>query len=249
MHESAPLLATLRLIKPGLSPALTQLADFIEDHLSSISRMTVTELAEEAAVSVSSVSRLSRELGYRSYVDFKMAAHSSISVPTASKGANHCVLDEAEKFFGLTKELLNELNLDELGAYLRRSECLFVAGDDAFLVQSFVDACLQQGKRAIPLTQAAYFQTMLSKLSHKDIFVYIGSETPSGVWLEILEALAEKDCVTLAISPILSEPARNTHLDFWVPIICEGSVIFNKINILLTIEILSKQFSHGSIVS
>ena len=97
MHESTPLLATLRLIKPGLSPALTQLAEFIEDNLSSVSRMTVTELAEVADVSVSSVSRLSRELGYRNYGDFKMAAHSSISfVPNVNSGAEVDVLDEAE---------------------------------------------------------------------------------------------------------------------------------------------------------
>ena len=50
MEPTTELLASLRLLKPNLSPALTLLADFIEDNLSSVSRMTVTELADFAPV-------------------------------------------------------------------------------------------------------------------------------------------------------------------------------------------------------
>ncbi|EGR0750529.1 MurR/RpiR family transcriptional regulator [Vibrio vulnificus] len=244
MHESTPLLATLRLIKPGLSPALTQLAEFIEDNLSSVSRMTVTELAEVADVSVSSVSRLSRELGYRNYGDFKMAAHSSISfVPNVNSGAEVDVLDEAEQLFSLTKDLLRDFNFDEFGAYLRRSKGVFVAGENTSLTQLFTDACLNHGKRVVPLTSTAHCEAIKPEVTYKDIFMFISDCPPSAEWLSVLQGLSQSDCVTIAVSPIVPEALGQTYLDYWVPIIGEGSSTFSRINTLLTLEVLTQQLN------
>lgn len=242
MHDSAPLLATLQLIKPGLSPALTQLADFIEDNLSSVSSMTVTELAEVADVSVSSVSRLSRELGYRNYGDFKMAAHSSITLsPRISSSTELDVLDEAEKLFALTKDLLRDINFDEVGAYMRRSKSLFVVSEDTALTQPFVDVCLEQGKRIVSLTNTKQCRAIQPELSYKDIFVFISDTPPSDKWRTVLLGLSESDCVTIAVCPMLPEVLNHVCLDYWLPIIGEGNPTLTKINMLLTLEVLHQQ--------
>lgn len=242
MHDSAPLLATLRLIKPGLSPALTQLAEFIEDNLSSVSRMTVTKLAEVADVSVSSVSRLSRELGYRNYGDFKMAAYSSISVTSSSTNVkNTDVLDQAEKLFSITKDVLRDFSFDDVGAYLRRSKGIFVVAEDTSLTTFFNDVCLHSGKRVVPLLNIMHCQSMQPKLTYKDIFIFVSDKVPNEEWLAILQGLSQSDCVTVAVSPIAPEALTQTYLDYWIPVINEGNPTFARINTLLTLEVFLQQ--------
>ena len=56
-----------------LPSAERKVADFILDNPDRAMRMVINEIAEAAGVSVPSVTRLARRLGYKGFLDFRVA--------------------------------------------------------------------------------------------------------------------------------------------------------------------------------
>ena len=244
MEPTTELLASLRLLKPNLSPALTMLADFIEENLSSVSRMTVTELADVAQVSVSSVSRLSRELGYRSYGDFKMAAHmSSQSVESSEEDLTFDTLNKAEELIAFIRELLKGVNVEELITCLSRCNTLFVVTPNGDNAQYFVNGCLKQSKRAIQLSTLSECKAMLPTLSHKDGVLFVSSVEMTAEWQKYLQDLLQHDCVTVSICPPVAGTDQAVVADYWIPTIKSDSELFDGLNIKLILDVILRKIA------
>ena len=77
-----------------LPSAERKVADFILDNPDRAMRMVINEIAEAAGVSVPSVTRLARRLGYKGFLDFRVAL--------AGEGYNRIVLCEAGAVYAHT---------------------------------------------------------------------------------------------------------------------------------------------------
>jgi len=63
--------ARIRALYDGFSPAQRKVADFVIAHAGELPFLSVHELAEEAGVSIASISRFARHLGFEGFKDFK----------------------------------------------------------------------------------------------------------------------------------------------------------------------------------
>jgi DNA-binding MurR/RpiR family transcriptional regulator len=70
---------------PQLPPAQRRLAGYLLENMATASDLSITDLAEEAAVSVGTVSQLCRRLGLRGYQDLRLGwARAAVSATSAS---------------------------------------------------------------------------------------------------------------------------------------------------------------------
>ncbi len=77
---SQNVLARLRSAVPSFTPALSRIADYILSEPDQLLAQTITELAEQAGSSESSVIRLCRELGFDGFQEFKLALATEMAV-------------------------------------------------------------------------------------------------------------------------------------------------------------------------
>ncbi len=106
-----PVKAKLNSIHATLPPAERKVADFILSDPDRAMHMTISELASSASVSLPSVTRLARKLGYSGFSDFKVALASG-SANVAKGGAQLLRNDDSDEVF-IHKLMLGQLRAIE----------------------------------------------------------------------------------------------------------------------------------------
>jgi len=76
-------LSRLRGYYPSLSPSEKKTADFILENFESVIRMTLAEVAQQSGVSDATAVRFCRSLGYRGFLDFKIAL--TLAIPSSPR--------------------------------------------------------------------------------------------------------------------------------------------------------------------
>jgi len=76
-------LSHLRGYYPSLSPAEKKVADFTLENFESVIRMTLAEVAQQSGVSDATAVRFCRSLGYRGFLDFKIAL--TLAIPSSPR--------------------------------------------------------------------------------------------------------------------------------------------------------------------
>lgn len=121
----------------ALAPAQQRLASYLLEHFASVSDLNITDLADEAAVSVGTISLLCRRLGLRGYQDLRLGiAREAVSIPPAGamggspgSGAAADPLEAAtSRVFGAGTEALTQTARQLDRASLRAASARIAAG-------------------------------------------------------------------------------------------------------------------------
>lgn len=94
------ILKTLAEKKRELSPMFVRIVDYVIQHPEKVMSETITNTAEKAGVSVGTISRFCKEIGFGSFTDFKVAIARSHQHPNPSETA-------AEGSYSGLKELMS----------------------------------------------------------------------------------------------------------------------------------------------
>ena len=205
-----PLFANIQQLMPTLSPTLTQLAGYIRENPQQVVRLTVTDLALQAQVSVSSVSRLCRELGYRSYAEFKLALTLECGQQEApDQGPEpYPVFNEVDQALRLTKQLIDEPSMERFVSHIHHARQITVLGVGASsIVADYLSyRLLRLGKRVTCYQDMHLAAISASQFDHQDTLVVVSSSGSTKDVLHAVKVAHQTDCAILALSNVKSSP-------------------------------------------
>jgi DNA-binding MurR/RpiR family transcriptional regulator len=214
-----------------MAPAQRRLACYLIEHLSTAPDLTITDLAEEAGVSVGTVSQLCRRLGLRGYQDLRLGiAREAVSVPVSGRvGPAGTETDSpgpfasaVDRVFGAGVEALTMTarQLDpghvssavDLIARARRVE--WVGVGSAGLVAA--EGALKLRKLGIDsVSHIDGHQQVMSAalLGDQDVLVVVSHSGRTTDVLESVQVARERGAIVLAITGVAASPlARQAHV-------------------------------------
>ena len=169
-----------------LPSAERKVADFILENSERATRMVINEIAEAAGVSVPSVTRLARKLGYSGFLDFRVALASGTSCMELRK--NTTILpedsDEAviEKTYSATVnaledtyKALNKQAMISLARMVENADRIFLCGGTSseFLAQDTMSQFHALGLEAIAVTDPTALGVFQRRFKPGDVFIGI----------------------------------------------------------------------------
>ncbi|NNG34141.1 MurR/RpiR family transcriptional regulator [Nakamurella aerolata] len=86
-EQGRPLLVHLRGLRPTLTPAEERVAALVLDNPAAVSALTISELADRAATSETTVLRFAKRLGLSGYPQLRLALAAASAAATAAAGA------------------------------------------------------------------------------------------------------------------------------------------------------------------
>ena len=188
-----------------LPAAERKVADFILQNPDRAALMVINEIAESAGVSVPSVTRLAKKLGYDGFMDFRVSlAAGSASLPSLKSDPVQPDDPDGvviEKMFlscmRSMEDTLKALDRDSLSALAdkivqARRIFLFGASSSAMVAQDFVLQLNLLGYDAVAVSDPVVMEVYSNRFTDKDVFLGISR---SGRTRNILDALkAAKRC-------------------------------------------------------
>lgn len=182
-----------------LPTAERKVADFILENPERASLMVINEIAAAAGVSVPSVTRLAKKLGYNGFMDFRVSlasGNSSLeslkSEPVHPEDTDSVVI---EKMFLAhmraledTLKALDREKLSILADKVVKARRIFICGaaSSAILAQDFALQMNLLGFDALALSDPVVMERYCSRFTEQDVFIGISR---SGRTKNILEAL------------------------------------------------------------
>jgi len=210
----------IRSAYSNLPTAERKVADFILENPSRASLMVINEIADAAGVSVPSVTRLAKKLGYNGFLDFRVALASGSSSLESLKSEPIRMddTDEAaiEKMFlssmRALEDTLKAMNRQKLAQVA--DECvaasrIFVVGVDgsAVLTQELAMQLVSMGCDAMAVSNPMTMDALASRYSDKDVFIGISRSGRSKMVIDALKAAKARGCYTAFISNYINSPA------------------------------------------
>ncbi len=203
-----------------LPTAERKVADFILENPDRASLMVINEIAAAAGVSVPSVTRLAKKLGYNGFMDFRVALAAGKSSITSLKSGPVQAEDPdsmvVEKIFlshmrsiedtlkAIDKEALSALASRIIDA---RRIFIFGAGSSAMLAADFALQLNMLGYDATAVSDPVVMEMYAARFGQEDVFIGISR---SGRTKNILDSLrAAKKCGSFCafISNYITSPA------------------------------------------
>lgn len=213
-----------------MAPAQRRLAHYLIEHSSTAPDLTITDLAEEAGVSVGTISGLCRRLGLRGYQDLRLGiAREAVSVPAgglgsgeAETGAPGPLASAADRVFGAGVEALTmtarQLDPGHVAeavdriARARRVE--WVGAGSAGLVAA--EGALKLRKLGIDsVAHIDGHQQVMSAalLGDQDVLIVVSHSGRTMDVLESVQVARERGAAVIAITGVAASPlARRAHV-------------------------------------
>ena len=195
-----------------LPTAERKVADFILENPARASLMVINEIAEAAGVSVPSVTRLARKLGYNGFLDFRVALASGSSSIESLKSdpIRPTDNDEAviEKMFLAsmramedTLKALPKNKLSTLAEKAVRAKRIFVFGtaSSEFLARDIAYQFNYMGYDATAVSDSMVMDVLSARFTVDDVFIGISRSGRTKLLLDALKAA--KGCGTYTDSP------------------------------------------------
>lgn len=214
-------LVRLRALRPGLSPAETRVGDLVLQDPRGVAEMTITQLADAAATSETSVLRFARRLGFKGYPGLRLAlaqAGADTARPVLPSGditPDDTVDEIIGKVSGTAANAVEE-TADQLDrAALARAASAIAASRRTALFgvtsSALVTEDLQQKLRCTGLwaTASADIHQALSdaaQLGRDDVAVAVSHTGTTSEAVEFLEAAARRGATTVAITNFPQSP-------------------------------------------
>jgi len=214
-----------------MAPAQRRLAHYLIEHSSTAPDLTITDLAEEAGVSVGTISQLCRRLGLRGYQDLRLGiAREAVSVPPGSlagrtdadRGASGPFASVADRVFGAGVEALTmtarQLDPRHLGSAVdligRAERVEWVGVGSAGLVAA--EGALKLRKLGIDsVAHIDGHQQVMSAalLGDRDVLIVVSHSGRTMDVLESVQVARERGASVIAITGVAASPlARQAHV-------------------------------------
>ena len=202
-----------------LPSAERKVADFILENPDRATRMVINEIAEAAGVSVPSVTRLARKLGYNGFLDFRVALASGTANMDAQRDTTILPEDSEEtvidKIYSAsvnaledTYKALDKQSLISLAHKLEVSERIFLcgAGGTSLLVGDIMSQMLSIGLQAgavlTPEAISAYGKTF----REGDIVIVVSRTGRNKMLNEALKMAKKKGATTALLCNYVNAP-------------------------------------------
>jgi len=205
-----------------LPTAERKVADFILANPSKASLMVINEIAEAAGVSVPSVTRLAKKLGYEGFLDFRVALASGSSSIESIKSEpirpDDSDPEVVKKLFlsymRALEDTLKALNREKLAVLAEkctRAKRIFVVGTaSSYLLAN--DLALQLNYLdydAVAVSDAVVMDVLTTRFSADDVFIGISRSGRTRLVLDALKAAKNRGTYTAFISNYINSPAAN----------------------------------------
>ncbi len=168
-----------------LPSAERKVADFILENPDRAMRMVINEIADAAGVSVPSVTRLARKLGYKGFLEFRVALASGAATngeahkltPVSPEDCDELVI---EKIYGAsiraledTYRALDKEKLSELAKRVSTAERVLIAGGggSSLLAKDMAFQLDVLGIEAVAVTDGAVMDMYKSRFRPSDILI------------------------------------------------------------------------------
>ena len=203
-----------------LPSAERKVADYILENSERATRMVINEIAEAAGVSVPSVTRLARKLGYSGFLDFRVALASGTANIETRK--NTAILPEddeetvIEKTYSATinaledtYKALDKKALIALAKAVEKADRIFLCGNasSALLAQDVATELHMLGLEAIVITDPIAMNVYKKRFEHGDVFIGISRTGHNKMLNEALKAAKQGGATCGFLCNYINAPA------------------------------------------
>ena len=215
-----PVKAKLNSLYSTLPPAERRVADFVLKNDDKAMYMTITELASAAAVSLPSVTRLAKKLGYQGFSDFKIALASGSA--NLVKGAAKELLDDDSDEDFVEKLMLGQLraiesttltldkeqlcSLSERIVHARRV-VFFAVDNSSSVCTNICSDFIRIGLDSVIMSDPSCMLRYAARLGPEDVFFGVSRTGLTQCTLECLGIAKRKGAVTAFMSNLINSPA------------------------------------------
>lgn len=203
-----------------LPTAERKVADYILENPEKASLMVINEIAAAAGVSVPSVTRLAKKLGYAGFMDFRVSLASGSSSITSDEGGPVQESDSdavvVEKVFlsymRSIEDTLKAIDRDALVDLAKRMSgarriFLFGAGSSAMLADDFALHLTMLGYDATAVSDPVIMEFYSTHFSKDDVFVGFSRSGRTKNVLDGLRAAKKRGCFASFVSNYVTSPA------------------------------------------
>ena len=210
----------IRSAYSNLPTAERKVADFILENPSRASLMVINEIADAAGVSVPSVTRLAKKLGYSGFLDFRVALASGSSSLESLKSdpiryedsdetAVEKVFLSSMRALEDTLKAMNRQKLAEVADRCIGSSRIFVLGieNSEVLADELAMQLVCLGYDAVAVSDPKVMDVLATRFSANDVFLGISRSGRSKQVIDSLKAAKARGCYTAFISNYINSPA------------------------------------------
>jgi len=216
-------LINIRQHKSSLSPKLQEVADYILENPHEIMHSSITELAEVAGCSETSIFRLCKELGYKGFQEFKIAIaqgvlkspvhniHEEINSEDDGKTLLKKVFMSHIKGFQETLEIIDGLNLEKAISLLAEAPRIefFGNGGSASIAMDAYHKFMRIGIPCFYQTDNHFQAVSVGTMPVATVIVAISHTGSNKSLIEILQVAKERNIKIIAITSYSRSPLGN----------------------------------------
>lgn len=191
------------LTRGSLSLSETKVADYIVNNIDAASRMNIVSIANETGVSLPTVTRLAKKLGYEGFADFRFSLISEVSEKQAF-GEERMEKDEenfdADSHFGRTIRSLIQTShsfsvsdVAEVASKIRKARRVFVVASDTSAPpgQRLSYILSKMGIDATFIGEINVLPSAIAHSSQEDVYIIISCSSHSKTTVEALKVAKE----------------------------------------------------------
>lgn len=214
-----PAIMKIKSAYSTLPTAERKVADFILKNPTRAPLMVINEIAEEVGVSVPSVTRLAKKLGYDGFLDFRVALASGSSAIESTKGAPVSQYDPdeiiIEKAFLAsmraiedTLKALNKKDLSELANAIVKAKRIFLYGvaTSSLLAQDIARQLIFLGYDAIAVSDPSTMTMYTSRFTSNDVFIGFSRTGRTKLVNDSLKAAKQRGSCCALVSNYINAP-------------------------------------------
>ena len=203
-----------------LPTAERKVADFILENPDKASLMVINEIAAGAGVSVPSVTRLAKKLGYNGFMDFRVALAAGSSSITSLKSGPLTESDSDEAaiekmFLAYMRSIEDTLKAIDKGALCALAKrvvkagriFIFGAGSSAMLSADFALQLNMLGFDATAVSDPVVMELYAARFKKEDVFIGISRSGRTKNILDGLRAAKRRGSFCAFISNYITSPA------------------------------------------
>lgn len=210
----------IRSAYSSLPTAERKVADFILANPEQASHMVINEIAAAAEVSVPSVTRLAKRMGYSGFMDFRVALASGTSSinsiksdPVKPEDSDEVVVKKMTlSTMRALEDTLKALDCEKLSELAKKciaAKQIYVFGTATgiFLANDLVQQLTYMGYNARAVSDAGTMEVLASRFTSEDVFIGISRSGRTKLLLDSVKAAKNGGCYTGFITNYINSPA------------------------------------------